>query len=156
MSTHQAIKWQANKFVLLLQNLSKNPTLPEPATLARLDQARTHLENLQETPRPPYTYTALSSDVSEIRLLHIKSSYGFNAPMRCTLEKTDLDQGLEFKALSYVWGDFAETIEITVNGCSFMVSLNLFAALHHIRSSYGETAIWIDAICTFLLSSITR
>jgi hypothetical protein len=100
--------------------------------------------------RPSLVYTPLATDVPQIRLLVLKAFVSDDSePIQCSLKTVNLDDGPEFKALSYVWGEPNDRQEIIVNGCVFMVTTNLFSALHHIRTSYGRLVIWIDAICAF-------
>src|SRR5450759_2688628 len=98
--------------------------------------------------RPSLIYTPLATDVPQIRLLVLETFVSDESePIQCSLKTANLDDGPEFKALSYVWGDPNDRQEIIVNGYVFMVTTNLFSALHPIRSSYGRLVIWIDAIC---------
>src|SRR5438045_7672310 len=52
----------------------------------------------------------------------------------------------QYEALSYVWGNAAETLPIEVNQQEFNVMTNLYSALHHIRLEDGERVLWINAI----------
>jgi hypothetical protein len=80
----------------------------------------------------------------------------WNDRVTCSLEHIALTDNNEpkFVALSYVWGDPDFTHCIMVNGHSFAVTANLYAALRHLRkvsSTIGfdaaEFPFWIDAIC---------
>ncbi|KAI1290540.1 hypothetical protein F5Y03DRAFT_378265 [Xylaria venustula] len=57
----------------------------------------------------------------------------------------------DYIALSYCWGDSDIREDISVNGCTFSVTRNLFFALQRLRDSYEvrekHLKIWIDAIC---------
>ena len=56
----------------------------------------------------------------------------------------------DFAALSYVWGDEADTREIVVNGYALSVTANLEAALREFRKGWefsGHLKLWADALC---------
>lgn len=56
-----------------------------------------------------------------------------------------------YDALSYVWGDCADTVPIILNGKTFNVTRNLHQALRRFRADQQAEdrpkALWIDAIC---------
>jgi hypothetical protein len=51
-----------------------------------------------------------------------------------------------YEALSYVWGE-PHRKTIYINKIAFGVTLNLYAALLHLRNHALSRAVWIDAIC---------
>ena len=57
----------------------------------------------------------------------------------------------DFIALSYVWGDAGNRCDISLNGCLFSITSNLYQALLQLRDSFEvrrmNLYIWIDAIC---------
>ncbi|KAK4119071.1 hypothetical protein N657DRAFT_684751 [Parathielavia appendiculata] len=52
-----------------------------------------------------------------------------------------------YVAVSYVWGDAAQTRPITLDSAAYPVTCNLFAALTYLRNSSDETCFWIDSLC---------
>lgn len=76
-----------------------------------------------------------------------------------TLHNFSLDGARpEFFALSYAWGDPRDTVLISVNGQSVLVTRNLQSALRHIQKVQAENTyegkredkpfyIWADALC---------
>jgi hypothetical protein len=68
-------------------------------------------------------------------------------PISCDIKHVSLKDRPLFDALSYTWGDPKIKNTITLAGCSFLVTQNLDAALHHIRSEDEERVLWIDAVC---------
>jgi hypothetical protein len=74
-------------------------------------------------------------------------------PIRCLLKEVDLsprNKCLNYQALSYVWGDPADTVPIVVNEQEFQATRNLSDALRQLRQAgeaFVEQEIWIDAIC---------
>jgi hypothetical protein len=95
-------------------------------------------------------YSSLSLG-SDIRLLRLFPNEDQNEPIQCQL----LDYSLHklrprthlYEALSYVWSNPDETLPIRVNGIQFRVTLNLHAALLHLRDRSLELFLWVDAIC---------
>ena len=94
---------------------------------------------------------------SEVRLLKITPSSGgdidnenkSDALLLCSLETRSLgDKDLHFDALSYVWGDATHLMPILVDNKLFLVTRNLFEALHSFRKNKVVSGfLWIDAIC---------
>ncbi|KAI3325537.1 heterokaryon incompatibility protein-domain-containing protein [Xylariaceae sp. AK1471] len=74
-------------------------------------------------------------------------------PIRCVLKEVNLtphNKSLNYQALSYVWGDPADTVTILVNEHEFQATRNLGNALRQFRQAgeaFVEQEIWIDAIC---------
>ncbi|KAI1153315.1 heterokaryon incompatibility protein-domain-containing protein [Nemania diffusa] len=74
-------------------------------------------------------------------------------PIQCILGEVNLTRqntSLNYQALSYVWGDPADTIPILVNGQKFHATRNLNDALRQLRQAgdeFLEKEIWVDAIC---------
>lgn len=117
-----------------------------------------------QTPHLPLSKT----DASEIRVvkLHLDS---WDKLVRCELEHISLGQlqagETPYAAVSYVWGDPTDTVDIVLNNSPFPVTINLFNALRNIRKIFrgindATTAsddasqavmvpmnLWIDAIC---------
>ncbi|KAJ3520260.1 hypothetical protein NM208_g13784 [Fusarium decemcellulare] len=55
--------------------------------------------------------------------------------------------GTAFNALSYLWGDCTQTIDIALNGQPFPVGSNLHDALKQLHENGFRFWIWIDSIC---------
>lgn len=93
-------------------------------------------------------HSPLKGDGREFRLLVLEPSADNLAPVRCRLNRASLDdKDLKFTALSYTWGDPLETAPIFVNGVELQATLNLEAALRHIRQGSNPVVLWIDALC---------
>ncbi|KAI8653485.1 HET domain-containing protein [Fusarium keratoplasticum] len=52
-----------------------------------------------------------------------------------------------YSALSYVWGDVSDTIEINLNDSSFKIGRNLHAGLEQLRENGMHDWLWVDSIC---------
>jgi hypothetical protein len=83
----------------------------------------------------------------EIRLIKLEC-IGFDEAINCSLVYRALDQGVEFNALSYVWGSpTAPLREIFCDGQLCRVTKSLYQALVHIRPRWGTSLLWADALC---------
>jgi hypothetical protein len=100
---------------------------------------------------PSYPYSPLPPDNDNIRLLRLLPNEDKAAPLHCELRNYSLQKlGPRthlYEALSYVWGDARETLPIYVDNNQFPVTVNLHAALSHLRDYSFERIIWVDAIC---------
>lgn len=93
-------------------------------------------------------YASLQGDGRAFRLLILEPSTDRLAPVRCKLTRGFFDNCcLKYTALSYVWGDQQETTPIHVNGVETQITLNLEAALRHIRQPSCPAVLWVDALC---------
>lgn len=93
-------------------------------------------------------YASLQGDIREFRLLTLEPSTDRHAPVRCKLNRASFDDNdVKYTALSYTWGDPLSTTTILVNGATKRVTIDLEAALRHIRQLSCAMVLWIDAIC---------
>lgn len=93
------------------------------------------------------TYIQLPKVPVVIRLIVLIPSKNESAGIECLLSPRPLSSKPQYEALSYTWGDPAETRAITVNRKPFRVTKNLHIALHHLRDRVTPRVVWIDAIC---------
>jgi hypothetical protein len=72
-----------------------------------------------------------------------------DAPLQCEILEHRKSDGLDFEALSYVWGDqdFCLSIHEVKSGASIGITANLANALRQFRSERTERLLWIDQIC---------
>jgi hypothetical protein len=100
---------------------------------------------------PQYPYSPLSSPHESIRLLRLMPNEDENADIQCELFEYSLHDSCGrthlYDALSYVWGNPDETLPIFIHEYSFNVTVNLHAALSHLRNHSIERILWVDAIC---------
>jgi len=98
-----------------------------------------------------FPYSLLSSNGDNIRLLCLLPNEDEAAVLQCKLRNYSLqqsDRGTHpYEALSYVWGNQNETRPIYLDELEFSVTVNLHAALSHLRDRFIERFIWVDAIC---------
>jgi hypothetical protein len=99
-------------------------------------------------PRP--TYTPLSGNA--VRLVRLHKPTAGDDTVKVDLITAQWPPSLAYEALSYVWGDPAIQKEalVSVDGAPhqpFPVTVNLHAALSHLRHEDRDRVLWIDAIC---------
>jgi len=95
-----------------------------------------------------YTYKRIDSSRHEIRLVILAPASESSAAIHCGLQHVILpsEDRPRYEALSYVWGNPSVTKEIFLHGESFQVTVNLDAALRHLRLGTRERVLWVDAI----------
>ncbi|KAF2242344.1 HET-domain-containing protein, partial [Trematosphaeria pertusa] len=54
---------------------------------------------------------------------------------------------VQYRCLSYTWGDASQESEILVNDQSVRVRYNLYTFLQTAQRRYTEQLLWIDALC---------
>jgi hypothetical protein len=89
--------------------------------------------------RNTHAYKALDSSRREIRVLQLLAGDEHDGKVRATLIHADLDQRPVYDALSYTWGDPADTTTIELDGNED----------YDLRSSVQFTHIWVDSICIY-------
>ena len=90
-------------------------------------------------------YEPLDTDRHEIRILNIHPG-PLESAVRCSMTKTYLIDPVEYAALSYCWGDAAQTKVISVDDIKTPVTVNLADALQRLRG-LGVSRVWADALC---------
>jgi hypothetical protein len=105
----------------------------------------------QVVKRIPYRYSSLSPGNDRIRLLRLMPNKDETADIQCELFEYSLQNSGKgphlYEALSYVWGSPDNKLPILIHGNSFDVTVNLRAALSHLRDHSIERILWVDAIC---------
>ncbi|KAH8655287.1 heterokaryon incompatibility protein-domain-containing protein [Xylariales sp. PMI_506] len=88
----------------------------------------------------------LNLERRQIRIIRLLRGY-YEDPVKCELWTAHLDEGPEYEALSYAWGDPSQRCPILLDGAVFQVTTNLEAALRRIRDPAADRNIWVDALC---------
>jgi Heterokaryon incompatibility protein (HET) len=83
-------------------------------------------------------YQPLSFTKSETRLLRLQKNEDESAIVSCSLETISLTKPTPYAALSYHWGDPLVTYGILINRALVQVTINLEAALRHLRMQNVE------------------
>jgi heterokaryon incompatibility protein (HET) len=86
-------------------------------------------------------------DIRLLRLLKGVRHYD-DDPIRCELFEAPLpeedDDEAYYDALSYTWGDAAQTSNIVIDGRPATVTANLYQALRHLRITDEDCILWVD------------
>lgn len=135
---------------------------PRPDEREQGDQpdAPSGVQNSTSPIAGPTPYRVLKG--SEIRLLRVAPG-AWDDQVSCTIHYVPLDEGPEYVALSYTWGDASDQVEILLDGRRHRATRSLFTALRRYRqlcvegrgldgftfssSPDGTTYIWADALC---------
>jgi hypothetical protein len=109
------------------------------------------MDGLAKTKSADSPYTALDEASDEIRLLELLPG-DHDSDLVVNLHVKELQQGLQYTTLSYVWGKERCPHPVQVNGKHLMIGRNLDCALRHIRDNTtdllaGTTMLWVDALC---------
>ncbi|KAI0131844.1 heterokaryon incompatibility protein-domain-containing protein [Xylariales sp. AK1849] len=67
--------------------------------------------------------------------------------IRCERRVVSLSAGPRYEALSYVWGDQTDLVDIELSGRVFAVTRNLYVALCRLRLRSDVRPVWIDQLC---------
>lgn len=101
-------------------------------------------------PPPKYSYRALSSTDSAIRLITIQAPDGSHdyELMACSMEEVPLASAPSFTALSYAWDSEHGTDPTICDGGLIYVTKNCVAALRNVcKDKSTNKRMWVDAIC---------
>ena len=68
--------------------------------------------------------------------------------IKCSLEIVDIEQSKgSYEAISYVWGDPKDTVDIVCNGLRVPITVSLTDALRNFRHTSEPRVLWADALC---------
>lgn len=88
-------------------------------------------------------YTKLA--LSELRILLLAPGKR-GSPIECEMRVVSSPTTTQYEALSYVWGDTAQSRSIRCNGFKFRVTESLYTALDHLRYADCWRRIWVDQL----------
>ncbi|KAF2877025.1 heterokaryon incompatibility protein-domain-containing protein [Massariosphaeria phaeospora] len=80
-----------------------------------------------------------------IRVLELLPALSETTPLACRLRSGRI--GSAYEALSYVWGDVSDTVDLHCEGKTTGITQNLDAALRHVRYHDRSRYLWVDAVC---------
>ncbi|KAK8101514.1 hypothetical protein PG999_011888 [Apiospora kogelbergensis] len=121
------------------------PILSSRNCLDKYSLATIAMEAITRSAKAPNSpYTSLKAD--EFRLLLLKPGTG-DEPLECLLIVCNHQNNVPYEALSYAWGNLADTVELTCNSIRVPVTVNLEGALRHLRSPTNIRVLWVDALC---------
>ena len=105
----------------------------------------TELLSLESFSNPQKLYRGLKAQ--EIRLIEILPGSQVDTVVIRLLHTFLNAKRAKYDALSYVWGDKSDPVNIICDGHPLSITKNLHAALVQLREDGVHTPIWIDAIC---------
>ncbi|KAK6849440.1 hypothetical protein PG995_013273 [Apiospora arundinis] len=141
--------WTALDASFLLEeqyDAATNTTLTTHSTSSRINYEEVKaMEAITRSAKAPNSpYTSLRGD--EFRLLLLKPG-SKNEALECLLVVCNHRNFVAYEALSYAWGNLADTVELTCNNVPVSVTVNLENALRHLRSPSNIRVLWVDALC---------
>ncbi|KAI8961900.1 HET-domain-containing protein [Daldinia sp. FL1419] len=95
-----------------------------------------------------YCYVPFGTEpeCNQFRILTLLPGSG-EQPLECILEHGDIGKSPPYEAISYVWGNPHDRVDITCNGKPLAITVGLHTVLHHFRSPFERKSLWADAIC---------
>lgn len=161
MACNLVLRWSCAAHVILKSPSLSHPRVCSVSKIVQHPYSSVHYRSLATGvgfPRASRAPTAANNEafhyenlpLGSIRLLHLFPDpiSSNNLKFRCKISHHVFEEAPEYKALSYVWGDAAETCSLGCNGALIEVTTNLAAALSHLVSLLPpQMPIWIDQIC---------
>ncbi|KAI1414920.1 HET-domain-containing protein [Hypoxylon sp. FL1857] len=93
-----------------------------------------------------YVPFGIEPECNQFRILTLLPGSG-EQPLECILEHGDIGKSPPYEAISYVWGDPEDKVEITCNGKTLAITAGLAVVLRHFRSPSERRSLWADAVC---------
>lgn len=97
------------------------------------------------SPEGDYQYAPFD-DKNSIRLLVLLPGNPCD-PISCKLRIERMENVIPYEAISYVWGDPDDRVEILCNGQSLHITRSLMGALQKFRRKRKKRLLWADAVC---------
>ena len=101
--------------------------------------------------------TQTSTNIRVMELLQQTTEFeGQAKDIACKVYVIPADSSVSYTAVSYMWGDATETVDILMNEKPFPVTTNLFELLKELAAQKFYGLLWIDAICINQASVLER
>ena len=93
-----------------------------------------------------FEYDPIDLESPSFRLIRLLR--GRYSKIECEIfhAQLDVEDRIEYEALSYVWGSLEKQCTISINDCQMNVTANLYLALLNLRWLKQDRILWIDAI----------
>lgn len=88
----------------------------------------------------------INSQASEIRLAVLEPAPSWGEPIVCELQVMQLQDPINYEAVSWTWGDPNETETIMLSGNEFQIPQRLSEALRCFRFTDRSRTLWVDAL----------
>jgi hypothetical protein len=69
--------------------------------------------------------------------------------IRCDMVYASLNNPPPYKAVSYAWGDPADTRQIIMDGDTFDITATLYEALAALLHRTDRVLVWADSVCIY-------
>lgn len=92
-----------------------------------------------------YQYQPLTR-LNVVRILQLYPGE-VNDPIFCALHTVEIDSDPFYEAISYVWGDPLNKLDITCDSRRLAITVNLYGILMRLCHQTKSRALWADAIC---------
>ncbi|KAF2006902.1 hypothetical protein P154DRAFT_421176 [Amniculicola lignicola CBS 123094] len=91
-----------------------------------------------------YQYSELQGPgaIRLVKILPAKMS-----TIKCEIYHFSLDNPPPYIAISYAWGDAAQTDKIDLDGIKIPVAVSLYSALEALRGKKEDVLVWVDGLC---------
>lgn len=149
-----------------------NYVLEASIEIEGVKKSETELRQLESQPLTDQEelYDVLDASKRQIRVLSLHAGESNSLPLVCdlaTVSLDDVDEGVDFEALSYCWGqpDWVASLEVRKSSSAghigahhdIAVNSSLHEALVNLRPATGPARrLWVDAICINQLNKFER
>ncbi|KAH8736718.1 heterokaryon incompatibility protein-domain-containing protein [Ilyonectria robusta] len=94
-----------------------------------------------------FSHKPLNRQRTEVRLVRFAPELNLAQDIELELCHASLvDNTTHYAALSYVWGDVNDALQVRINGEPFLIGHNLYAALEQLRRRRVDSWLWADSI----------
>lgn len=94
-----------------------------------------------------FSHKPLNRQRTEVRLVRFASELNHAQDIELELCHASLvNNATHYAALSYVWGDVNDALQVRINGEPFLIGHNLYAALEQLRRNRVDSWLWADSI----------
>ena len=94
----------------------------------------------------PLNVPGLAEDELRIRVLELQPVATSGEKVQCYIRHASLQERFEYEALSYVWGNPGDTVNVEVNKAVAAVTRNLYHALRGLRLEAEGRTLWVGTI----------
>jgi hypothetical protein len=97
--------------------------------------------------REPYGYESLAGKPPDTFRVLLLEPGNRTDPLKGSLFEARKSDGVDYAALSYLWGETNQPSSISIDGKHLSIGTNLSMFLKHLRHTNNTLALWTDAVC---------